>query len=140
MQINIPRIVRPVRLSDYAPEYGEQVIWMWVNPPRELRLEFQNAALELDQVRDSLRQMAPDEADPDIVAQHVKRVEELGQELYAWYAHIWSQHEDETSHFTADEVQELAALCLDSDPALWEFIQERALGLLKEHREGQKKM
>ncbi len=40
MIANIPQIKEIVRLSDYAPEFGEDaVISVWVNPPQRLYTE-----------------------------------------------------------------------------------------------------
>jgi len=33
MKLNFPKVERPIKLSDYAPEFGEQEIKVWVNPP-----------------------------------------------------------------------------------------------------------
>ena len=41
MKIDIRPLVRPIRLRDYAEEYGDEAIWVWVNPPRRLRQEHQ---------------------------------------------------------------------------------------------------
>lgn len=35
MQIQIPRLVQPLPLADYAPELGAVTIFVWVNPPIE---------------------------------------------------------------------------------------------------------
>jgi hypothetical protein len=36
MKFEIAKIVRPVELADYAEEYGDRVIMVWVNPPVRL--------------------------------------------------------------------------------------------------------
>ncbi len=38
MDLKIPNIVKPIALKDYAEEFGEAVIWTWVNPTRALRI------------------------------------------------------------------------------------------------------
>ena len=63
MKVNIPRVVRPIALSDYAPEFGEQVIQMWVNPPREKRLAFDSITLEGRDERIMIAALIADEED-----------------------------------------------------------------------------
>ncbi len=174
MKVNIPKVTRPIRLSDYAPEFGEQVIEMWVNPPRKLRLAFaditdraraervQIAALAADE--DALDQYTKDRSDPDkkkhqrdfaanVLAAHAeakdlpddekaerltahfKHTAEIGEELNAWYAEMWSQGEDE---WTAEDVKELAEAALDTDPGLWDFVQESSLDAMQEYRRRKK--
>ena len=36
MKLTIPDICGAIRLSDYAPEFGEEVIHVWLNPTRSL--------------------------------------------------------------------------------------------------------
>ena len=131
MKINIPRVVRPVRLSDYAPEFGEQTIEMWVNPPREKRLAFAAITAEYKVIQDQLN--AAEEGD-DTTAQ-VERIVELAGELHAWYAEMWSQGEDE---WTAEDVGELAKVALDTDPGLWDFVQESSLDAMQAYRRQKK--
>ena len=131
MKINIPRVVRPVRLSDYAPEFGEQTIEMWVNPPREKRLAFASITAEYKVIQDQLN--AAEEGD-DTTAQ-VERIVELAGELHAWYAEMWSQGEDE---WTAEDVGELVKVALDTDPGLWDFVQESSLDAMQAYRRQKK--
>jgi len=65
--------------------------------------------------------------------------EQLTVPLYAWYAAVWSQHDDEETHWTADDVAELVRACQDADPALWSWLQDETLRLMREHRDGIKK-
>jgi len=37
MDLKIPNIIKSIALKDYADEFGEVVIWVWVNPPKALR-------------------------------------------------------------------------------------------------------
>ena len=131
MKINIPRVVRPIALSDYAQEFGEQVIEMWVNPPREKRLAFADI---MERYRDTLGQIEATE-DSDELAELAERIVSIAGELHAWYAELWSQGEDE---WTAEQVAELATACLDTDPGLWDFVQESSLDVMQVYRRQKK--
>ena len=131
MKITIPKVTRPIALSDYAPEFGEQVIEMWVNPPREKRLAFAGI---MDRYRDTLARIEQAE-DSDDLADLTQQIVDQAGELHAWYAEMWSQGEDE---WTAEQVKELAEAALDTDPGLWDFVQERSLDLMQEYRRRKK--
>jgi len=128
MNITIPRVTRPIRLSDYGLEYGEQTIQMWVNPPREARLAWRDLGDRFDTVRQALEATE----DPDEVADLAREIEELGLQMYAWYASMWGDD------WTAEDVKELAEAAIDADPQLWAFLQERSLEVMVEYRRQKK--
>jgi len=130
MKLNIPVVVRPIRLSDYAPEYGEQVVEMWVNPPREKRLEYYSIT---ERYRDGLA--AIEQADEDAISDLAEQIVDLANELYAWYADMWSQGADS---WTVEEVREIAEAAIDRDPRLWAYLQERSLDIVGEYRRQKK--
>ena len=56
MKIDIPKVVRPLVLSDYAegfgvdPKTGEDVpMWVWVNPPLAVLREHDGTHAEINQ-------------------------------------------------------------------------------------------
>ena len=131
MKVNIPKVVRPLPLSDYAPEFGEQVIEMWVNPPRAKRLEFADITRRY---KETLDQITATE-DDDELQELVSAMEALAGELHEWYAEMWSQGKDK---WTAEEVKEFAAAALDTDPGLWDFVQEGSLDTMAAYRRQKK--
>jgi hypothetical protein len=154
VKIDIQKIVRPVRLGDYAPEYGGQLLHVWVNPPRQMRLDYQQIADELSQASKELELIVKSAMDAQeagkstpeseeevagLVSDYGERLEELARRLYAWFAVMWSQAGDEDTRWTTDDVVELVEACLDADPALWAWIQDEHWRLVREHREGLKK-
>ena len=48
MDLKIPNIVKPIALKDYAEEFGDAVIWVWVNPTRALRIAWKS---DMDEVQ-----------------------------------------------------------------------------------------
>ena len=131
MKVNIPRVVRPIPLCDYAPEFGEQVIEMWVNPPRAKRLEFADITKRYKETMDLLAATEDD----DELQELVGVIEALAGELHDWYAEMWSQGQDE---WTAAEVKEFAAAALDTDPGLWDYVQESSLDVMAAYRRQKK--
>jgi len=149
MKIELRRITRPVRLGDYAEEYGEEVVQVWVNPSRAKRLELQAIGEASAQARDRLAELAngvdgeaSDEQRQAVVDEVTAINEEfdaLTDSLAAWYADIWSQHPNEETHWAAEDVSELVAACLENDPAFWSWLQGETMRLIREHRDGIKK-
>lgn len=162
MKIEIKKIVRPIRLGDYAPEYDGQEIHVWLNPPRRVRMDHFEIVQEFSAVVDerlaflqAITAKASDEGlDPDEVAlddldldegteaslaEIDAQLEDLSRRLYGWFAEVWSQDEDEGTHWTTDEVVELVEACMDADPALWSWVQDEHWRLVGEHRDGVKK-
>lgn len=46
MNIDIPKITKTIHLQDYAPEFGEAILEVWVNPPRKLLVEVNELSQE----------------------------------------------------------------------------------------------
>jgi hypothetical protein len=132
MKVSIPKVTRTIRLSDYAPEFGEQVIEMWVNPPRKKRLEFAGI---MDRYRDTLAQIEQADEGAEELADLAQLIVEQAGELHAWYAEMWSQAGDEWS---PEDVKALVEAALDTDPGLWDFVQESSLDAMREYRRRKK--
>lgn len=163
MKIEIKKIVRPIRLGDYAPEYDGQEIHVWLNPPRRVRMDHfeivqefsavvdervlvmktaleaaaKEAGVEPEELEDKGFEM--DEGTEASIAEIDAQLEDLSRRLYGWFAEVWSQDEDEGTHWTTDEVVELVEACMDADPALWSWVQDEHWRLVGEHRDGVKK-
>jgi len=115
MKINFPKIVRPIDLSEYAPEIKGSV-FVWVNPSRQ-------TLAELSEKFNAL-------------------VESEGKEglepFLEMMAELLSQGEKDT-HFSATELNELIEGTKETDPAFWPWLQGKVLELINEYRLGLKK-
>jgi hypothetical protein len=111
MDLKIPNIVKPIALKDYAEEFGEVVLWVWVNPTRELRTIL---------VKDVIQGNATDE------------------QIGALFSELWSQGPQDT-HFSPDEVMKFANTCMEQDPQLWQWVIVSTINLLFDHLGTKKK-
>ena len=141
MPIQIRKLVRALALRELAPEYGEDFISVWVNPPRQLLESYSAARAESRAVTKRMAELASQDGevnqeDRQAVA---SRLLEVNQRFFAWFAEIWSQSEDPATRVTADEVKELAIRSETDDPALWEFLVHGTWRLIDEHRQHAKK-
>lgn len=151
MKFEIKPLVRPVRLSDYAEEYGDETIWVWVNLPRLVRVahfdivrDFNAVVEERGELEAQLAQAIEEgsdesELDESVVDEYTEKLNDLTARLYEWFATVWSKHEDSETHWTGEQVGEMVDACLDADPRLWSWIQDEHWRLINEHRDGVKK-
>ena len=141
MPIQIRKLVRPLALRELAPEYGEDFISVWVNPPRAMLEAYAAARAESRAVTKRMAELASQDGevsreDRQAVA---SRLLEVNQHFFAWFAEIWSQSEDPATRVTTDKVKELAIRSETDDPALWEFLVHGTWRLIDEHRQHAKK-
>lgn len=148
MRITIPKILRALDLAEYAPELvhpdGSPIlIWVWVNPPRDL-MDRRRRQLDIGrQAVASINAMAsgtPDGANDDSLMKRRQIMTDLiacGQLIAGWFAEIWSQHAEVDTHWSTDDVVALGTNA--TDPALYPWLQSRTLDLIRDHRELEKK-
>lgn len=114
-KIEVPKIVRPMCLNEYAPELGETVIHVWVNPPRRLLEE--------------LADCQPGAAAGD------EAMARRGLEIMA---ELWSQGPEGTQ-WTVDELLALGNATVETDPSLWPWLSAKTMRMVTEHRAHAKK-
>ena len=140
MIIEIRKVVRPLPLSGFAPEYGEDTVSIWVNPHREALTRYELVRKKAEELKNRLvalsEQKNPDKGEAQAIGTELTQVNDL---LYAWYAEIWSQSPDAGKHVTGDQVRELAERCEREDPALWFFLISGTWRLINEHLSTTKK-
>lgn len=139
MKLNIPKLTRPMPLTDYAPELTHDdgspaVVQVWVNPPQalltrhaELRARGQAALKRVKEVGD----------DQAAAAEVVAEIGAVGAALAALFAELWSQHADPATHWTPADVLEVANS--EANPALYGWLTGRTVALIGEYRSGLRK-
>lgn len=133
MQITIPRIVRPIELSEYAPELAGVRVYVWVNAPRDFYARYAALLKENDALRAQIDQTKTPEA-LTVLGEAVRRV---GSEFVEFFRELWSQAKDETTHWTTEGVS--ALITLDTDPGLYGWICRRSFELVLDHKAAGKK-
>ena len=136
MKFAIPKIIRPLEMSTYAEEMEGLALQVWVNPTRNIKMEFSDLQIKLYGLRQDIDNLltAKKVDDKKAVAMAAK-VDVVNDAIYEWYTNILSQSSDTDSRVSADELKEMA----DEDPALWVFIATGAQALISEHAEGIRK-
>lgn len=143
MKINIPKVIRPLDLAEYAPEYDGAVIQVWVNPPRSMREQFQEIRLGLMRTADEIQQLAA-EAEDRNAPEYLEKIKAAGERmsaanraLYEWHSEIWSQ--STADDWTPEQVEELSDHALENDPQLWQYVLTRTAEMIQEYRGGRQK-
>ena len=54
MKFNIPKIIRPLKMSAYAEEMEDLALQVWVNPPRKVKDDYLNLQIEIAGLKQSI--------------------------------------------------------------------------------------
>jgi hypothetical protein len=147
MRLEIPKIVEKLNLSDYAKEFGDQTMSVWVNPDRETNkvhdtnVDVANALIKkLAELNESKKEKGDDwfeatgkKIQEDLVA----NLEEANRKVTEWYSLIWSQGEEATK-VAPEEVEALAEKALETDPMFFQWLCESTLEMIVAHRVNRK--
>src|SRR5688500_13724234 len=150
MKFNFSKIILPLDLGEYHEAYTGQVLQVWVNPPRAMRLERETIIKEYPQalrklavsIQQSATPLSPSSTSPQISAERsgdlggeIEVVNAINRKMFVWLVAIWSQHADPETRWSLDEV----ITVYDADPAFYTWMTRRTIELMDEFRDGQKK-
>lgn len=139
MRFQVPKIVRPLTLTDYAPEMVKPgtaeplIVWVWVNPPVALLDAYDEALERGRELAAKLEKAAGD----DEIRALAQELSANGRRFAEWFAEIWSQGKDENTRWTAQDVLDMGSS--ETDPGLHSWLSARTRELIRAHREGQQK-
>jgi len=149
MQITIPKVLKPLALSAYAAAMKE-VFLVWVNIPSAKRIAFEDRRRESMQLlaeRIQLqRKLAADKLADRKKAELQQKWDEnstklqaLDQTFNAFFSEVWSQGEDEATHVSVSDIEEIVAGVKDTDPSFYFWLTAQTISMIDEHRQGKKK-
>jgi hypothetical protein len=133
MKINIPRVVVPVDMSEYAPELAGQYLHVWVNPPLEMLGNHLTLAARAS-LAPARPHPTPPPTPPHVEENNMERGVSGEDELLKWYVEVWNQGPEPT-HWTLEEVRELQA----QDPAFLVWMIQATTEARKAHLDRKKK-
>lgn len=133
MPLNFPKVIRPLALADYDPQYEGLQLQVWVNPPRGKRERFWSLTLEVGELMERIRDRSKDTVSTE-TDELVERANRTGQEMLEWLSEILSQG-DEESHCTHETLADLA----DQSPGLYQWILRKSYQTINDYRAGKKK-
>lgn len=145
MIIPTVKIIRPIDLGDYAEELRGVVVYVWVNPPRDVMQRYYDlvrASSASQQASDDIQASLGTPTQPALaeIQTITAEAERTARGFLEWWAEIFSQHKDavgQDSHFSAEGLAEL--MTSETDPGLYSWLCGRAGDLIREHRSAAKK-
>jgi len=133
MKFNIPKIIQPLEMSEYDEAMEGLALQVWVNPPRSVHSSYWKFQIELGKLSKELESLK--DADPKKIDDLNARIESVNRDIFAWFSNIWSQGKDPDTHVALEEIETMT----DEDPALWGFVTNNTMKLIREHRDNQRK-
>jgi hypothetical protein len=148
IEIKIPKIVCPLPIKEYAPELGDALFMVWVNPPSTTRLRF--AAIRYE-IQDRLKDIKDLNAKALITKDEKKRAEiiadadrlskilnDLVLRLDGWISEMLSQG-DEATRIPIEEITRIREETIDTDPRFYRWLTNRIILMVDEYRGAVKK-
>jgi hypothetical protein len=118
VKLSVAKILLPLDLGGYADAMSGQIVYVWVNPTRDVLRK-----------RDALiSDYNADAKDQEAFSAFMRGIDD-------WFATLWSQHPDASTHWTAQELAEL----LEADPVLYTWMKDSTIEMLQSHRRREKK-
>jgi hypothetical protein len=152
MKINIPKVIVPVPMEEYAPELKGKTLCVWVNPSMQELQTYNDLvsdlqARELESAKQMLEMPATsetgsplwrayDQAAHWVSRKKTEKTEGVDRGMLAWYAMLWSQSPDDNTHWTVDELRAVEA----KDPSFLSWMITRTWQARAEHMERKKKV
>lgn len=158
MQIKLPKIIRQLKIAEYAEEAQEE-IQVWVNPPAKLLQEYDQTIAQVGEIlKRAAEKRASDEKPaaedtavepaksgdstevktPDAENALQKELEDVGKRQIEILSELWSQGSKDT-HYSVEDIKELIAGTRDTDPGFWLWLKNKTIFLIVEHRVATKK-
>ncbi len=126
MKFEIPKIFKKLKFSDYAPEFGDASLDIWVNPPAELYGKWVSNVKKLMTLIEESKGK-----EKDFEAQF----EVLNNELFTFYAAILH---DEGKPLAFQSVKEMFDTAMSTDPKFPNWVVVNILVAIHAHREQRK--
>lgn len=138
MEFKFPKVIQSIALKEYAPEMGDAVVEVWVNPPRSTWGRIFELSTDVSELAKDVRILS--EKDPKGESEELQakigEMKAATQEIFSWYAEVWGQG-SEDHRPTREQVEQLATS--ETDPAFYTWLTRRTLELIRNWRSGVKK-
>jgi len=120
MKIEVPKIIKPMRMAEYAPEFGEKVIAVWVNPPADMILKLGGLTKPVE-------------------GESQEEAAERSLDFLETFAELWNQGSNPDEHWSVEDLVTLGQETRTTDPLLWPWMRNRTLDMIFQHRLQEKK-
>jgi hypothetical protein len=133
MQIKLPKIIKPLKISEYAPG-SEEEIQVWVNPPVALLQEYDKTIATARELIEKSVDAQKGKTFNDKLKREIEaQSEEAGTAQIKILSEIWSQG-PKLTHYSVEEIKKLIEGTRDADPMFWLWLKDKTIQLIAEHR------
>ena len=133
MNISIPKIVKKIGLKEYAEEFGEVHLEVWVNPPIGLLDKLKTSVNRIGSIEVPKGELSANEK-----AALEKEIIDIYEEQLGLYSELLSQGSEKT-RLSAEELRQMIEETVETDPMFWAWIKEQIVYRINEHRLTSKK-
>lgn len=126
MKITFGRAERVIHLRDYGEHMGDQTVTVWVNPPAAMIAEYVNLA---DEIQTATKGLA--DADEDAIAAATADIETKAARMMEILGGLCGM--------TPDDLKAIYTAGSETDPQFYNWLVNRIIGAVFEHRTAQKK-
>ncbi len=160
MIIKLPKIVKPLKIGEYAPG-SEEEIQVWVNPPVKLLQEYDETIAKTGEIlREIAKKVTTDKKtedehfdtekpvepatvedgnkEPPVKVAFQDELEKIGARQIGILSELWSQGPEDT-HYSVEEIQQLIEGTRDTDPNFWTWLKNTTILMIVQHRNDLKK-
>ena len=131
MNILIPKVVKPLQLAEYAEEFGENCLQVWVNPPIKLISELNTNLMKVRDIEIPTKKLTLEES-----AAFEEKLKSILDKQLGCYAEILGQGDEK---ITVEDLRQMAEETSDTDPNFWPWVKQKIAAMIAEHRVGIKK-
>jgi len=133
-------VLKPLKLSDYHPDFGKEVILVCVNPQKEF-IKLRDDLIEQNAIRFAKTIEPPTTTDKAVqVGETRQKVDEFlhwQDEVFhpktdEWFAKLWSFGDEQ---YTVDNIRQYE----DVDPHFVNWLRVQSVEMIREHSTGKKK-
>ena len=134
--IKLKKVVRELRLVEYQPEYDGQSLYVWLNPPSAQMDAYFTRLDRFQALRNEHKGLPETEVARKLeIEQEIKKLDDAA---VAWMAELWNQGPEDT-HMSLEELKAFARECIEIEPRLWGWMQQKTLAMIFEYRAAEKK-
>ncbi len=128
------KVIKKIQLKDYAPEFGNTYLEVWVNPIPDLLEKWQKYILAI--ARANFPKDLPETAkSPEDIPELARTVHDIYDLQMQIYSALLSQGNKRT-RFTAEELRQMIDRFKGTDPMFWPWVKRQVMESISEHRLG----
>ena len=138
MEIKIPKVIKLLRLSEYAEEMGDVTLRVWVNPPKATLARFWKTLQDGNKLLEAYQKQEKPLSEAQKSKNEVESDALLDEQLLVM-EDLLGQGPEET-RLSREDLKRMIVETFETDPVFWSWVRNKTLALIEEHRTLEKKV